>query len=148
MTVTQPDQDWHTYQQLLRLWQAENPIKTIKLQYLCLTNAVLLSALQLSGGIIAGSTLLMLGGAILNLVWTLSIGRTALFQKAWKNKLDEIAKRHSHDTRFQLLQIKEAEAQAPQWLRLLGGVSSKYYLLGTPVFFALAWLFAALGAMP
>ena len=143
MTVSQPDQDWHTYQQLLQLWQAENPIKTIKLQYLCLTHAVLLGALHLSGGIIASNRLLMLGAAVLCLVWTLSIGRTALFQKAWKNKLDAIARRHPDDDRFHLLQLKEAEAQAPRWLQLLGGVSSKYYLLGTPVVCACAWLVAA-----
>jgi hypothetical protein len=143
MSVTQPDQDWHTYQQLLQLWQAENPIKTIKLQYLCLTNAVLLAALQLGGGITASNRLLMLGAAVLCLVWTLSIGRTSLFQKAWKNKLDAIAQRHPDDARFQLLQLKEAEAQAPGWLQLLGGVSSKYYLLGTPLVFSAFWLLAA-----
>jgi hypothetical protein len=152
----QLEQDLQTYSTLLTLWQAENPIKTIKLQFLLATNAILLGFFQLSGGIISnnystsmiGNTadpvFLALGGFALNLIWTLSIGRTSLFQKAWKNKLDDIARRYPDDSRFQILELREAEAQAHAWLRMLGKVSSKYYLLGAPMGFGTAWLFIAL----
>ena len=138
------ERDLQLYRQLLELWQAENPIKTIKLQFLLATNALLLAAVQLNGGLVADNRLAMLGGFVLCAVWTLSIGRTALFQKAWKTRLDDIARRHADDPRFQLLDQRDALRRAPGWLRALGGVSSKYYLLGAPAGFAVAWLLAAL----
>ncbi len=137
----QTEDDLQTYNTLLQLWQAENPIKTIKLQFLLATNAGLLGFLSLGNG---NTTLLATGGFVLNMVWLLSIGRTSLFQKAWKNKLDDIAQRHRDDTRFQILNITSAEKRAPAWLRVIGGVSSRYYLLGTPTGLALAWLATAL----
>jgi len=137
------EQDWQAYSTLLTLWKDENPIKTIKLQFLLATNAGLLGFLQLGGGLVPENILLLWGGFILNLIWTLSLGRTSLFQKVWKHKLDTIAHHHPNDTRFQILDIQAAERSAPAWLRILGGVSSKYYLIGAPVGMALAWLLAA-----
>ena len=145
--MTQPaslEQDLQTYQTLLDLWQAENPIKTIKLQFLLATNAGLLGVLQLNGGLAAENILLTLGAFVLNVVWSLSIGRTSLFQKVWKNKLDEIAHRYPDDARFNILDTREAKQKAPTWLRRIGGVSSSYYLLGTPIGFGVAWLCASL----
>ena len=31
------------------------------------------------------------------------------------------------------------EKKAPRWLRFLGSVSSKYYLLGAPLLFSISW---------
>lgn len=134
-------QDLHSYTTLLSLWQSENPIKTIKLQFLLATNAGLFGFLSIADNRIV---LLSMAAVALNLIWLLSIGRTSLFQKAWKNKLDEISQRHADDARFQILDIKAAEANAPAWLRFVGGVSSKYYLLGAPAGLAALWLFIAL----
>jgi len=136
------EQDLHSYNTLLTLWQSENPIKTIKLQFLLATNAGLFGFFALADN---NSTLLAISGIVLNIIWMLSIGRTSLFQKAWKNKLDEISARHTSDARFQILDIKTAAASAPVWLRWVGGVSSKYYLLGAPVGMALTWLVIAFG---
>lgn len=135
------EQDLENYRMLLTLWQSENPIKTIKLQFLLASNAGLLGFFALATD---NTTWLAAGGCVLNVIWVLSIGRTSLFQKAWKNKLDEIAARHADDARFQILDIRAAEARAAGWLRFLGGVSSKYYLLGAPVGFAIAWCIVAL----
>ncbi|HEC18072.1 MAG TPA: hypothetical protein ENI97_01870 [Gammaproteobacteria bacterium] len=137
----QTEQDQHTYRELLQLWQAENPIKTIKLQFLLASNAGLLGFYALAENNVV---LLASGGALLNLVWTLSIGRTVLFQKAWKNKLDAISARHRDDPRFQCLDLRAAEESTPCWLRIVGGVSSRYYLLGAPAGLGLAWLILAL----
>lgn len=142
-TNAQIEIDLQTYNTLLGLWQSENPIKTIKLQFLLATNAILLGFLFIGGGFIAPHLYLPVGACVLNIIWMLSIGRTSLFQKAWKNKLDVIAQQYPDDARFQILHIRSAEAQAPAWLRVLGGVSSKYYLLGAPCLFATAWLWAA-----
>ncbi len=135
------EQDLKSYNTLLDLWQAENPIKTIKLQFLLATNGGLVGFFSMDG---SDMLLLSIAGVVLNSIWTLSIGRTSLFQKAWKNKLDEITLRHPHDTRFQILDIKNAGASAPGWLRILGGVSSKYYLLGAPVGLSIGWLIISL----
>jgi len=134
---SQTEGDLQTYNTLLRLWQAENPIKTIKLQFLLATNAGLLGFLSLQND---STTLLAAGGFVLNIIWLLSIGRTSLFQKAWKNRLDDIAQQYRDDARFQILDITSAEKCAPAWLRIIGGVSSRYYLLGTPAGLALVWL--------
>lgn len=131
------ERDLHSYNTLLKLWQAENPIKTIKLQFLLATNAGLFGFLSLAED---NTSLLSASAVALNVIWVLSIGRTSLFQKAWKNKLDEIALRHANDARFQILDIRAAEKHAPAWLRKIGSVSSKYYLLGTPVGLVLVWL--------
>lgn len=138
------EQDWQRYQQLLQLWQAENPIKTVKLQFLLASNALLLGFLHLNGGMVAENSLLMAGAALLCLIWTFSIGRTTLFQKAWKTKLDSIAQQYPDDERFQMLDTKAAEHEAPVWLQILGGVSSRYYLLGAPLGFAIAWVSGAI----
>jgi hypothetical protein len=61
------------------------------------------------------------------------IGRTSLFQKAWQAKVKERSKKYAEDPLFQLLDTDTAELTAPRWLRLLGSLPSKYYLLGVPL---------------
>ncbi|MGO9414360.1 MAG: hypothetical protein ACLP51_04365, partial [Syntrophobacteraceae bacterium] len=51
----------------------------------------------------------------------------------------ELSNTYTGDHRFQLLDTEAAELAAPRWLRLLGAVPSRFYLLWTPVVFALAW---------
>ena len=132
-------QDLQAYHALLDLWRQENPIKTIKLQFLLAVNGFLLGVVQLNGGFVLANWPLCLGGAVLSLVWTLSLGRTSLFQKVWQIQLRDLAAKYPDDPRFQVAVRDEAIEQAPGWLRLLGGVSSKYYLLGAPVVFFLGW---------
>ncbi|MBI4255483.1 MAG: hypothetical protein HY616_10450, partial [Candidatus Rokubacteria bacterium] len=50
----QAERDYQAYQSLLDLWARENPIKTTKLQMLLAVNALLVSALNVSGGIAPG----------------------------------------------------------------------------------------------
>ena len=49
----QTERDYQTYKILLDLWSKENPIKTTKLQVLLAVNALLVSAVNISGGIAA-----------------------------------------------------------------------------------------------
>jgi len=134
--------DLAAYGQLLRLWSKENSIKTIKFQVLLATNAGLLAVVMISGGFAHDNWPLYLGGVFLSLVWTLSIGRTVLFQKSWKVRLLSIAERHPDDIRFHVLDANETIRHLPLWLRMIGGVSSKYYLIGTPIMFCVGWLLA------
>ncbi len=140
----QTQQDLQAYTALLNLWKDENPIKTTKLQVLLAVNSALLTVVQINGGLVKDNLLIMLAGFVVSLVWTLSIGRTALFQKVWKLKMDRIASRYPDDARFQILQTKAAIGKAPMLLRAFGCLSSKYYLLAAPLIFALAWLASAL----
>ena len=137
--MTQDEMDYIAYKAYVDLWVAENPIKTNKLQVLLVVNGLLVSALQLGGGFIIANWPIFLVGSILSAIWILSIGRTSLFQKIWQIKARELAKKYPTDPRFQLLDTDEAKLSAPGWLRILGAVSSKYYLLGAPVFFSLVW---------
>lgn len=137
--MTQDEIDYIAYKAYVDLWSAENPIKTNKLQVLLVVNGLLVSALQLGGGFSVANWPLFLAGSVLSGIWILSIGRTSLFQKAWQTKALELAKKYPTDPRFQLLDTAAAEATAPGWLRFLGAVSSKYYLLGAPVFFSVTW---------
>lgn len=136
--------DRQAFSQFLDLWSKENPIKTTKLQVLLAVNGILVSVVQLNGGFVDENLPLYLAGALVSLIWTLSIGRTALFQKIWRRKLEAIAERHQGDVRFEIFDIKEARNQLPLWLRIFGGVSSKYYLLCAPFVFFLLWLFAGI----
>ena len=74
--------DFEAFAMLLDLWKSENPIKTTKLQVLLAVNGILLSVAQLNGGLVSENLPIFLAGFVLCLVWTLSIGRTCLFQKA------------------------------------------------------------------
>jgi len=137
--------DLEAFERLLGLWQAENPVKTWKLQTLLAVNAGLVAAFQLGGGVRAGNALLCLAAAVLCVVWLVSLARTVLFQLRWREGLRAIAGRYPDDPRFQILE--PGGAPAPKWLRVLGGVSSRYYLVGAPLAFAVFWLTAALLAL-
>jgi hypothetical protein len=139
IVMTQDEKDYVAFKAYVDLWAAENPIKTNKLQVLLVVNGLLVSALQLGGGFQTANWPIFLAGSLLSAIWILSIGRTSLFQKTWQIKALKLAEQYPDDPRFQLLDTGAAEAAAPCWLRYLGGVSSKYYLLGAPVFFSIIW---------
>lgn len=132
--------DYQLYQSLVGLWSNENPIKTTKLQVLLAVNALLVSAVNLSGGIDARRWYVYAAGAIFSLIWTFSIGRTALFQDVWEIKIRELRRRYPHDARFSLLETREQRRQAPLTLRVFGAIPSRWYLLWSPFAFALAWI--------
>jgi hypothetical protein len=134
------EKDYESYKQLLDLWAKENPIKTNKLQVLLVVNGLLLSAVSVSGGFVPKNWPLYLGGAVFSLVWVLSIGRTSLFQKIWQAKMNELAVRYRDDDRFQIHDKRLYIDKSPPFLRIVGGVSSKYYLVGAPFIFCLIWL--------
>lgn len=140
MNTNSAEQDYQMYCQLIRLWAKENPIKTGKLQMLLLVNGLIIIAVTLNGGTVGRNWPLYCAGAFMSLIWTLSIGRTSLFQKIWQNKIEKLAQRHPEDKRFHVLQNSEAKAAAPALLQIIGGVSSKYYLLGAPLAFCIWWL--------
>ncbi|MEE9553152.1 MAG: hypothetical protein V3W18_02550 [candidate division Zixibacteria bacterium] len=141
METNKSDKDYEIYKHLLDLWAKENPIKTNKLQVLLVVNGLLLTAVNVSGGFIAKNWPIYLGGAIFSLVWVLSIGRTSLFQKVWQVKINELANNYPDDERFQILNNTNQIKNAPLLLRIFGGVSSKYYLLGAPFLFCIIWLY-------
>ena len=142
--IEQIDKDYEAYKLYVELWKDENPIKTNKLQVLLIVNGLLVSTLQVAGGFEPDNWFLFLAGAIFSMIWVLSIGRTSHFQKVWQNKAKAISDNYPDDPRFSILRTSEAQRQSPLWLQVLGGVSSKYYLLGAPVFFSLLWLVALL----
>ena len=131
--------DYQAYARLLDLWSRENPIKTAKLQTMLVVNAALVSIVDLGGGPGRQRLPLFLAGALVSLVWTLSIGRTVLFQKIWGRKLSALARSHPQDPRFQVLETAGAEREIGGWLRLAGAVSSRYYLVAAPALFCAAW---------
>jgi hypothetical protein len=138
--MNKADKDYEQYKQLLDLWSKENPIKTNKLQVLLLVNALLLSAVNVSGGFKPENWPIYVGGAMLSFVWVLSIGRTSLFQKIWQIKINELANNYPKDERFQILNKAKIYRKTPLLLRIFGGVSSKYYLVGAPLVFCIIWL--------
>ena len=140
--MTEEEKDYEAYKTYVLLWKDENPIKTNKLQVLLFANALLVSALQISGGLVAKNWLIIVAGAVVSFIWVLSIGRTSLFQKVWQIKAKKMSKKYPTDARFQILNTADAEGGSPAWLRALGGVPSKYYLLGTPMLFSMLWLVA------
>jgi hypothetical protein len=142
--MTDPSQDvehdYTNYKVLLDLWSKENPIKTTKLQVLLAVNGLLASAVNISGGISAGRWYIYLAAAVFCLIWMFSIGRTVLFQDVWQRKLQELHERYPKDSRFAILQTKEYQARVSLLARAFGAVPSKWYLLFSPLVFALSWL--------
>jgi hypothetical protein len=140
--VNDEERDYEAYKTYLELWKSENPIKTNKLQVLLVVNGLLVSAVQIAGGFEKKNWFLFLAGCVFSLIWVLSIGRTCFYQKVWQLRIKRIETRadYARDPRFGILDITDVENDAPTWLRVLGGVSSKYYLLGAPVLFSLVWL--------
>jgi len=124
----------------LDLWAKENPIKTNKLQVLLVVNSLLLTGVNVSGGFLARNWPLYLGGAVFSLVWVLSIGRTSLFQDVWEVKIRHLAQKYPSDSRFQVHNYKKDILKASPFLRFVGWVPSKYYLIGAPFVFFLTWL--------
>ncbi|MCI0526211.1 MAG: hypothetical protein L0Y56_01975 [Nitrospira sp.] len=140
MDRVEPEKDYEIYKQLLDLWAKENPIKTTKLQMALLVNALLLAVVAINDGFVAKNWPLYLGGTLACFVWVLSIGRTSLFQEIWQAKLMNLAARHSEDSRFQVHHHQEELEKISIFLRAMGGISSKYYLLGTPLLLGVLWL--------
>lgn len=136
----QADRDYETYRQLLQLWQSENPIKTAKLQMLLAVNALLMSAVSVSGGFGNDRWYVYVTGIVLNLIWTFSIGRTSLFQDVWQARLLELQRRNAGDARFSLLDNARYRRQTRRMVRTFGAVPSRWYLLLSPLAFAIAWL--------
>jgi hypothetical protein len=135
------DAAFESYKTVLDLWSNENPIKTTKLQVLLAVNALLISVAGISDrGLTADKWPVYVAGAIFSAVWTFSIGRTALFQEAWSQKLEAFANRFPEDDRFRLHQTKAERSSAPKALRLLGGVSSKWYLTFSPLALTTTWV--------
>ena len=135
------DREFDTYKLLLDLWKSENPIKTNKLQVLLAVNALLVSGLKVSGAVIAPENWpVYVTGAVFSIIWTLSIGRTSLYQEIWQMKLRQLQDRHEGDPRFRVLDASLEKTTAPGLLRFFGAVSSRWYLLFSPFGFAAAWV--------
>jgi len=135
------EHEYETYKLLLDLWKSENPIKTSKLQVLLAVNALLVSGLKVSGTVIAQENWPVYGaGAVFSIIWMLSIGRTSLFQEIWQIKLRRLQASHNDDPRFRILDSSGEKGNAPALLRWFGAVPSRWYLLFSPLGFAVAWL--------
>jgi hypothetical protein len=117
------------YKLLFDLWMSENPIKTNKLQMLMATNSILVSVFFLTEDIFW----IALVGFFFSLVWVFSIGRTVSFQHHWQSQMEQLRQEYSGNTIFQ---THSAKISPPPW----GSVSSRYYLLGTPMATAVGWL--------
>ncbi len=137
---TQVERDYETYKRLLGLWQSENPIKTTKLQVLLAVNALLVSAISISGGFDRDQWYLYAAGMVFSLIWTFSLGRTSLFQDIWQARLVELQHKYPADPRFSILDNARVYRQARPLMRVFGGIPSRWYLLFSPFACAAAWL--------
>lgn len=136
----QVERDYETYKVFLELWQSENPIKTTKLQVLLAVNAILVSAVSISGGFNGEQWYLYVAGMVFSLIWMFSIGRTSLFQDVWQVRISELRARHPDDPRFSVLENAHARKRTRPLMRIFGGIPSRWYLLFSPLAFAAAWL--------
>jgi len=141
------EKDFEVYKILLDLWSKENPIKTTKLQVLLAVNALLVTGMQINGGIISKNWPFYVAGAVFSAIWTFSIGRTVLFQKVWQRKIAALQARHAGDPRFAILDTDADENAIGGVARAFGRVSSKYYLLWSPAIFTVTWVVALLLVM-
>jgi hypothetical protein len=143
----QIEQDYQNYRVLLELWSKENPIKTTKLQMLLAVNGLLASAVNISGGVSGSKWYIYLASAVFCLIWMFSIGRTVLFQDIWQRKLQELQTRYPSDSRFSILQTKPYQELVSPVARVFGAVPSKWYLLFSPLVFAIVWITVLIGSL-
>jgi hypothetical protein len=136
------ERDYESYKLLLDLWSKENPIKTTKLQVLLVVNGLMVSAINIGGGPLVDPKkwYIYVAGTMFNAIWTLSIGRTVLFQDLWQLKLRELRDRYPDDPRFTIIETAAYRSNAARFVRLFGCMSSKRYLLFSPFLFAMIWL--------
>jgi hypothetical protein len=121
------------YKILNDLWTAENSVKTNKLQMLMATNAILVSALALSNQPVVW---IAVAGFVFSVVWIFSIGRTVVSQELWANQMKRLRTQFDHNPIFEIHDEKhDTRKKGPFW----GRISSKYYLLGTPIGTTIAW---------
>ncbi len=137
--MDQTEKDYIAYKTYVDLWAAENPIKTNKVLGLLIVNGLLISALQVGGGLRSAGWPIFLAGSLFSALALMSLGRTSLFQKVWQAKAMELSTKYAEDHRFQILHTDAAQLAAPRWQRFPGAVPSRFYLLGAPVVFSLAW---------
>ena len=121
------------YKLLFDLWKSENPIKTNKLQMLMATNSILVSVFFLT----EYTFWIAFVGFLFSLVWVLSIGRTVSYQHHWRSQMEDLRQKYSDNPMFKIHSVK---IRPTTW----GRVPSRYYLLGTPIATAVAWLAAML----
>ena len=93
------------------------------------TNALLVSAFTVTGR----SIWIAVAGAAFALVWTASIGRTEVYQRGWRNQMEEIKKMYPNNPMFQIHSKPPPKA-------IWGSVRSSYYLIGSPLVLATAWM--------
>ena len=139
-----PEEDYASYRLLVDLWARENPVKTAKLLALLVTNALLIAGLTAAGGLTRGTWWACAAGAGFSLVFLLSLGRTVLFQEAWRLKIQALSAQHPEEAGFQVLETAGERQRAPPFLRVAGGVPSAYYLIGVPVILTMTWIGALL----
>ena len=142
------DRAFEQYKILIDLWARENPIKTTKLQVLLAVNALLVSVVALKPGplVTRHMWLVYVVGMGVSLVWTFSIGRTALFQEIWQVKLNALARAFPNDPRFSILTNKVERTETSRLFRVFGAIPSHWYLLFTPPAFAAVWAVVLLRA--
>ena len=126
----------HRYELTLRLSESENPIKTLKLQALLLTNAILLPSFfallrALGPGPAACVGLLALAS---DGVWVFSIGRTVAYQRLRKFQLESIRAEDLQDPLL-ALHAPQRTGALPWW----GRMPSSWYLVGTPIGLTASW---------
>ena len=123
------------YKAILGLWQAENPIKTLKLQALLLTNALLLAAFFHTEGAWGArrAAILALFMAAADVLWLFSIGRTVAFQRLRKAALERVRDEDPADPFLAL--HAPSERKLPFW----GSVPASTYLIGAPAVLAALW---------
>jgi hypothetical protein len=117
------------YRLLLDLWKSENLNKTNQLLMLMATNSLLVLAFFLA----EQTPWIALVGFLFSFVWILSLGHTVSLQNHWRAQMEILRERCAH---YALFQIHSAEIRPSFW----GKVSSRYYLLGTPIAITISWL--------
>lgn len=121
------------YKLLFQLWTCENPVKTGKLQTLMLVNSILVPAFVLT----KESFSIAVVGFLFSTIWIFSLGRTLNFQNHWLYQMEELRRQHPNNP---ILGIHSRDKKFNIW----GKIPSRYFLLGSAVGSAIAWLAAML----
>ncbi len=124
------------YRLLFELWRKERALGRQEFLGFAITTAIL-ALVSLSGAWWSA-----LFGLVIAVVWFVLTARTLTQQNHLYGEMEALSGQRNDEPLFQLHRVDQAEIQLPVLGKIASWaqVTSRYLLLGTPMFFVVAWV--------
>lgn len=120
----------------LSLWMGENDIKTKKLNYFFIVQAILITVISLKIEVKL-QILVACVGIFVSFILYFSIGRTVVFQRLWEQLIRGVLIKNEGLDAAEMLAIFDGRIKFPFY----GSIPSKTLALFPPIFLITVWFF-------